>query len=115
MSKTKLKVGDVLYEKNTDGRGVYLGVKEHTVTKVGNKYFYTDNWHNYGFTLDELLYVDKNYPQYSRKLYRSIEEINQEILHNDLKSKLRVKFPECLPKLTLDQLTRISEILNETP
>lgn len=112
MSK-KLEVGDVLYRENKSRHREFTGISEVTVTKVGNKYFYVNNGRD-PYAIETLDYTCKKYSQFNEQLYRTEQEIHDKNKKMELTRVLQDLFGGYRsPKLTLDQITRIHNILNE--
>jgi len=112
IKKTELPtvfVGQVLF-REANRRGEVI--TEHTVTKVGRKYFdCTDIRHK--ITIETLRYENSVYSQFNFQMYRTMEEIldkNEEI---SLYSAIQKVFSAYHPsnKLSLAQLRNISGII----
>lgn len=100
----KIKIGSVLYDS---------GLLERKVTKVGNKYFYVDGDERYNYSLETLEYRDKNYSQFTRKLFKD----KQVLLDNKEFDKLSLEIRRVFSgygklSISLDKLRKIKEILD---
>ena len=108
----EIKVGDKVYE------AVKNGLREYTVCKVGRKYFYLEEeYFKTPFGIESLEYVNKDYSQRNRKLWRTIEEyenfINQVTMLKELRETL---YPDRTyrenPKIPLAVYLQICELLD---
>jgi len=114
IKKTELPtvfVGQVLF-REANRRGGSPVITEHTVNKVGIKYFgCTDLGHK--ITIETLRHEDKHFFSYDFQMYRTMEEIldkNEEIsLYNDIQKVFSTYHPS--NKLSLAQLRNISGII----
>lgn len=113
MEKTKkitLKVGDVLYRSSE-----YGAVTEHTVTSIGNKYFYCNGNKSVPYSLEDMWYRGINYSGGNHRLYVSELEIKEEQESAQMELAIRKQFDFCCcgTGLTHHQLSRIVAIINE--
>lgn len=108
----KIKVGDKVYE------AVKNGLREHTVCKVGRKYFYLKyDFQRTKFDINTLEHIDKDYSQNYIKLWRTVEEyenfINQVTMLKELRKTL---YPDQAyrenPKVPLTVYLQICELLD---
>ena len=102
--------------KITIGQKVYLfDGTELTVSKVGKKYFHTNSsgYRERKFVIEEL-YEIKDYGKFE-KVFLSKEDLGNEKLRITLSNTLENQFGQYGQKrnLSLDQLKRIVNILNE--
>lgn len=106
----KVFVGQVLFKEVTSRHtGTYIS--EHTVTKVGKKYFECDGLRD-KFNINNLTHEDKDYSQRNYKLYRSKQEIQDENEFADLMAKIQNAFSHYNynKDFTLEQLRQIADI-----
>lgn len=107
----KPKQGDTLYLDVT-AVSKEPKSKQVTVTKVGTKYFYVDNYDK-GYNNKNLLYENKKYPHCDTQLYRTEQEIHEMHTKVYLRGLIYHEITQNRHLLTLDQLQRINNILNE--
>lgn len=108
----EIHVGQVLYYEKVQ-RNVDTQIYELTVSKVGEKYFYTsqlgDRW---PFDKKTLKYTNKSYSQFDIQLYRSKQEILDKRELAELNYLLCTAFAFIgRRKFTLDQLRAAAEAL----
>ena len=104
----KPKQGDTLYLDVTKVSKEPIA-QQVTVTKVGTKYFYVDNDMGKGYNNQTLMHIGYRNVQ----LYRTEQEIHD--MHRKVYLRGVIYFDICHRRhlLDLDQLQRISNILNE--
>jgi hypothetical protein len=114
-----MKSGDIVFLKavgnNARNRNDTY-VEEYVVGSIGRKYFDVHKDGNKSWTIKFRLDGLRQHTDYSPdwKLYFSMQEILDEEEFKKLSGKLRVKFGQYGKiDLTLDQLRRISQIVNE--
>lgn len=110
--KHDLVVGMKLYAEKIF-RNAPPEIVEYTISKIGRKYFEVDGHNWYQFQIDTLYYVDKNYSQNNKQLYRSRKEIEEKNEWATLHSNIRNFFSYSSTKLTLEQLRKIEDIIKE--
>jgi hypothetical protein len=119
-NKDKLSIGLKVYLKPVNNAARYGNneIKELVIKKIGKKYFFVggENQDNERFwtkfDIEELREVSNYSPDW--KLYFSKQEILDEQESDKLTSEIRNKFGSYgRLDLTLDQLRRIKEIINE--
>lgn len=110
-----MKVGQEIWLRyNGIDRRVDRLPEKHTITKVGNKYFYINQYgRERKFEINTLMEITET--NYGRKAYLSLEEINLEDERNLIIKHLRDIFGiyGITNKYSIDQLRRIKEILSE--
>jgi hypothetical protein len=91
-------------------------LSEFTISKIGRKYFYTTEDSDVSFDKETLLYSCKDYSQNNVQLYLTKQEILDMYNRSDLHQKIRNHFSsQYQPQNTLEELSRIAEILGITP
>lgn len=110
--KHSLVVGMKLYAEKRY-RNNTPEIVEYIVSKIGNKYFEVEGHSWYKFQISTLCYVDKNYSQNNKQLYKSREEIEEKNERQQLLFKIKDFFTFSGNLLSLDQLKRIKEIISE--
>lgn len=113
-----MKTGDKVFLKAVGNKArnrKETYVEEYVVGKIGKKYFEVNNAsngnHSIKFRLDGLRQHTDYEPDWA--LYFSMQEILDEEESERLNRKIREKFSYGKIDLTLDQLRRISQIINE--
>ena len=107
----KPKQGDTLYLDITKVSKEPIA-QPVTVAKVGRKYFYVSG-STTPFCNDTLAYVDKNFSHLNEFLYRTQQEIHDMHQRIYLRGVISIGIQYKSHLLSLDQLQRISNILNE--
>ena len=116
-----LKVGDIVFvvpigPNNTRHmKGSILdNIKEETIEKVGNKYFYLKGWVREKFSIETMQDVS-NYCE-DWKVYTDKQQILDEVEYGELYSCIKSKFARWGKNdiFTLDQLRRINVIIKES-
>ena len=103
-------IGQVLYRERT-GRYANGEITEHTVTKIGRKYFECTNL-NDKINLTTLIHENKIYSQSEYKLYKTKNEIFDKNELSILYAAIQRSFSHYSnKKFTLDELRKVSEIL----
>lgn len=102
-------IGMKLYRENYN-RNQPVTVSEHTITKIGRKYFEIDNNDRYKIEIETLHYNDKIYTQNNFQLYRSEQEIRDKNERIELYRLIRTHF-DYSQKNTLQDYRKIAEIL----
>jgi hypothetical protein len=119
-NKDKLSIGLKVYLKPVNNAARYgdKELRELIIKKIGKKYFFVggENQNNERFwtkfDIEELREVSNYSPDW--ELYFSKQEILDEQESNDISRDIRLKFGGYGKlDLTLDQLRRIKEIINE--
>lgn len=104
----KIKVGQCLYmigDKDT--------IETYVVERVGKKYFYLNRIPDLPFDLTTLKYTNKDYSQYSKKLYRTSTEAQEVIEKDNLQRSITSYFYNFgVRKLSLEQMRDIDKIIN---
>ena len=108
---TKPKQGDTLHLDVTKVSKEPIS-QPVTVSKVGIKSFCVDNG-DMPYNNKTLLYTNKRYPQCNRQLYRTEQEIHDMHQLVYLRGVIYHEVMQNRHLLSLDQLQRISNILNE--
>lgn len=106
----EIKVGMVLYKEMTY-RNQPREIKEYTVSRIGNKYFYVAEDDRYFFDKKTLKYVDKNYTQNNCTLFLNKQEILDMWEATQLYDEIRKHFSSYSPRLSLQQLKEIQKII----
>ena len=103
-------VGQVLFKEVTS-RYSDTYISEHTVIKVGKKYFECEGLRD-KFNITNLTHEDKMYSQRNYKLYRSKQEIHDKNEFVDLMHKIQNTFSHYNHNkdFTLEQLRQIADI-----
>lgn len=111
----KLKPGDTIWyreykRRNEEGENVRV-----TVDKIGKKYLTTiEKGDRIKVSIYTLKYESPGYSQNNIQFYRTEQEINDLLLEWELSRQLREKIGTYgTVKLTLSQLKRIIDIVNE--
>lgn len=108
---TPIVLGQVLYYKY-QGRNSPVEIKEYTVSKIGNKYFYVKENDRRKFDKLTLRYVDNIYNQNNMQLFISKQKIEDGIEFNNLYSKVKDRFQWNKVDVSLSQLREIAIIIN---
>ncbi len=120
MNIKDFKVGQKVYVKKMGNAASHVNsenlISEETVSKVGNKYIYLDGFERskFGYHFrSELVDISDYSPQY--QIYRSKQEIEDEITITNLSEEIRVIFQGygACKNYTIDQLRRIIAITKE--
>jgi ArsR family metal-binding transcriptional regulator len=113
--KPKLSVGQTVWVKSR--LRVFSNSNppvEATITKVGKKYFTVDILPNTQFHIENLQQVSDSTAY--RRCYLSLQEIHDEQeYHISLENIRKYIGSYGMPELTLDQLRKIMDIINNTP
>lgn len=112
----KIEIGQKLYYEVTDNRDRPTGeIKELTVSKIGNKYFYCNNNSEYKYDLITLRFNHKDYSSCDRQLYVAMELIEEKNERIRLLNEVQSFFSSHTKpkKLSVMQLTQIWDIINE--
>ncbi len=84
--------GQNLYEARIE-RGIPTTIVEHTVTKIGSKFFYTDKLgERYPYEKETLQHRDKVYTQNNRQLHLSRYALLESIHSRQLVTALEIFF-----------------------
>ena len=112
--KEELKVGRKVFLKpvNNMVRYGYNKILESEITKVGRKYFYIKQFPKNKYRIEDLEEESEYVPDW--EVYFSRQEILDEREYEKLFIVISSKFDFMAKKdLTLDQLIRINDIINE--
>ncbi len=106
-------IGQNLYEERVE-RGMPTTIVEHTVTKIGSKFFYTDKLgERYPYEKETLLHRDKVYTQHNRLLHRSRYALLESIHSRQLVTALEKFFSAGKARnFSHADLSHIATILN---
>ena len=103
-------VGQVLYRERT-GRYSTGEITEHTVTKIGRKYFECTDL-NDKINVSNLNYESKMYSQNNYRLYRTKQEILDKNELSRLYSKIQHSFSHYSnQKFSLEDLRKVAQII----
>ena len=103
-------VGQVLYRERTS-RHSPTEITEHTVTKIGRKYFEATGL-NDKINISNLKYESPMYSQHNYQLYLSKQQILDRQEMNSLYNKIQNLFSHYSNrKFTLDELRKVAEIV----
>jgi len=104
-------VGQILF-KEVSTRDTERRITEHTVTKVGNKYFECTDLRD-KITISNLKHEDKVYSQHNYQMYKSKEEILEKNELIELYNSIKTAFSHYThdQKFTLEQLRKITDVV----
>lgn len=107
----KVEIGTILF-REYEHRGFPTQIKEYTVSKIGNKYFYVKENSAWKFDIKTLKYSNKEYSQHNVQLYWTKEEILDRQERGRLLEALRKHFDYFHNnENTLDELRQVFKIL----
>ena len=117
--KDELKVGQIVFLKPVGNAARYVrddilnNLIETEITKIGRKYFYVSKFRDKKFSLENM--ADKLDYGYRRdyEVYTDIQDIKDEIEIARLNSEIKKTFDNWRSGLTLEQLRRIKNIIEE--
>lgn len=108
-------LGQVLYRERSNRYSKEIEITEHTVTKIGRKYFEATGL-NDKINIENLTYESKMYSQHNYKLYLSKQEILDKNEANELYNKIQHLFSHYSNRsFTLEDLRSVAKIVGVLP